>query len=87
MQPSQCTECHARVQVQKNSWEHTSVQWDTAARSRCHELSGGGGEAARRAGAPRERCSILSEVIEDAARAGSVAVLDPRPVRPLGIAH
>jgi hypothetical protein len=87
MQPLQCTECAAQVLVQKNSWEHTSVQWNPAARSACRDFSGEQSGAARRSGAPRERCRFLTEAIEAAARAGTVAVLDPTPVRPLGSLH
>lgn len=33
MQPLQCAECKAQVLVQKNSWEHTTVQWSDQARA------------------------------------------------------
>ncbi|PXW30360.1 UNVERIFIED_CONTAM: hypothetical protein DES50_108170 [Williamsia faeni] len=87
MQPLQCTECGAKVLVEKNSWEHTSVQWNPAARTACREFSGENNGAARRAGAPRERCRTLTDEIEVAARLGSVTVLYPEPIRPLGLSH
>lgn len=87
MQPLQCTECSAQVLVQKNSWEHTAVQWTSAARGLCSELSGEPTGVALRCGAPRERCQMLTDQIEAAARVGSVVVLDPEPVRPLGLSH
>ena len=84
MQPLQCTECGAAVLVQKNSWEHTSVQWNDDARAACRELAGG---AAHRVGAPLERCQTLTDVIENAARSGSIPVADDTPVRPLAQSH
>ncbi|MGK9273047.1 hypothetical protein KXR83_18820 [Williamsia muralis] len=84
MQPLRCTDCGAAVLVQKNSWEHTSVQWDDSARSACRELAGG---TARRSGAPMERCQTLTDVIEKAARTGSVSVLDNTPVRSPAQSH
>ncbi|RZK96401.1 MAG: hypothetical protein EOP30_00310 [Rhodococcus sp. (in: high G+C Gram-positive bacteria)] len=77
MQPLQCTECGARVLVQKNSWEHTSVQWDDAARATCREIGDTGGG---RPGAPRKGCAALTASIARAAEAGVVPVRDPDPV-------
>ncbi|KAF0959986.1 MULTISPECIES: hypothetical protein [unclassified Rhodococcus (in: high G+C Gram-positive bacteria)] len=84
MQPLQCTECGARVLVQKNSWEHTSIQWDDAARSRCREI---GGTGPGRPGAPREGCAALTASIARAAQAGAVPVRDPDPVPTPVVVH
>ncbi|MEN0137185.1 MAG: hypothetical protein AAGC80_18695 [Rhodococcus sp. (in: high G+C Gram-positive bacteria)] len=77
MQPLQCTECGARVLVQKNSWEHTSVQWDDTARANCREI---GTIGDGRPGAPRRGCAALTASILRAAQAGAVPVRDPDPV-------
>ena len=84
MQPLQCTECGASVLVQKNSWEHTSVQWDDAARARCHEIGSAG---PGRPGAPRKGCSALTASITRAAEADVVPVRDPDPVPTPVVAH
>jgi hypothetical protein len=77
MQPLQCTECGARVLVQKNSWEHTSIQWDDAARATCREIDSAG---PGRPGAPRTGCAALTATITRAAEAGAVPVRDHDPV-------
>ncbi|EME66899.1 hypothetical protein ACXN1G_21145 [Rhodococcus ruber] len=79
MQPLQCTECGARVLVAKNSWEHTSVQWNEEARSRCPEMREQGGQDCR-PGAPRRGCAKLAETITWAATEGRLTVLDDTPV-------
>lgn len=77
MQPLQCAECGARVLVQKNSWEHTSVQWDDLARGRCHQIAGSGDG---RPGSPRKGCDALTTSIVRAAERGDITVRDPDPV-------
>lgn len=87
MQPLQCAECRAQVFVQKNSWEHTSVQWNADARSMCPELSSAHPDKADRPGLPLPRCGKLTESIEAAARSGEIEIVDPAPVRPLAESH
>ncbi|NLU81649.1 hypothetical protein [Rhodococcus sp. HNM0569] len=77
MQPLQCTECAARVLVGKNSWEHTSVQWDDAARTACHYVRDA---HAGRPEAPHPGCPALTATVEAAARDGSLTILDDTPV-------
>ncbi|WP_124389383.1 hypothetical protein [Rhodococcus wratislaviensis] len=84
MRPLQCTECGARVLVQKNSWEHTSIQWDDTARGRCREI---GGTGPGRPGAPREGCAALTASITRAAQAGAVPVRDPDPIPTPVVVH
>ena len=35
-----CGTCSGSVTVEKNSWHHTTVQWDANTLARCTELSG-----------------------------------------------
>ncbi len=79
MQPLPCSECGARVLVEKHSWEHTSIQWDTAARALCHEIDDElRGDS--RPGAPSKGCRVLNACIVDAATRGIVSVADEDPV-------
>ncbi|QNG17932.1 hypothetical protein G4H71_04565 [Rhodococcus triatomae] len=80
MQPLQCTECGALVGVEKFSWEHTSVQWNAAARARCQVLGAGDPGRDGRPGAPRRACPALSDSVTAAAESGAVPVHDDRPV-------
>lgn len=73
--PVDCGNCGARVLVRKSSWEQTSVQWDADAMASCPEL--------REAKALEQHgrglvlvCAALRESIENAARRGSVPILD-----------
>ena len=84
MQPLQCTECGARVLVQKNSWEHTSVQWDDTARAHCREI---GTTGDGRPGTPRKECAALTASITRAVEAGAVPVRDPAPVPTPVVVH
>jgi hypothetical protein len=73
--PVDCGNCGARVLVRKSSWEQTSVQWDADAMASCPELREA--EALRHHGRGLVLvCSALRESIEDAARRGSVPILD-----------
>ncbi|MEV5647346.1 hypothetical protein AB0L57_03755 [Nocardia sp. NPDC052254] len=87
MQPLQCAECRAEVLVRKNSWEHTSVQWNAEARAACRELSNARSGNPDRPGLPLPRCGKLTETIETAARDGRLEIADPAPVRPLAESH
>lgn len=73
--PVDCGNCGARVLVRKSSWEQTSIQWNADAMASCPEL--------READALEHHgrclvlvCAALRESIEDAARDGSVPILD-----------
>ncbi|MCZ4076614.1 hypothetical protein O1W68_01540 [Rhodococcus sp. H36-A4] len=79
MQPLRCSECSAQVLVAKNSWEHTSIQWDAAARALCHEIDNDAPNDGR-LGAPSRGCHALSASIVDAANRGDVVVTDSDPV-------
>ncbi|WP_068155391.1 hypothetical protein [Rhodococcus phenolicus] len=79
MQPLRCSECQAQVLVQKNSWEHTEVQWSAEARSRCREFGSASGPG-RRPGAPVITCSAMEASLTRAAAEGLVEVLDDAPV-------
>jgi len=79
MQPLRCSECQAQVLVRKNSWEHTEVQWNAQARSRCRELGGAAGSG-RRPGAPVLTCSALEAGVARAATEGLIDVLDDAPI-------
>ncbi|ORI26132.1 hypothetical protein [Rhodococcus sp. 1168] len=79
MQPLQCSECSARVLVAKNSWEHTSIQWDAAARELCHEIDSDA-PVDGRLGAPNRGCHALKKNIVEAALRGDVVVTDSDPV-------
>ncbi|MDJ0399314.1 hypothetical protein HNC20_10600 [Rhodococcus rhodochrous] len=78
MEPLRCGECAAQVLVRKNSWEHTSIQWNTDARRRCRIEQDGGREG--RPGAPRMSCSYLDETISRAATSGVIEVFDDTPI-------
>ena len=82
MQQLQCAECKAQVLVQKNSWEHTTVQWNDQARATCLEIADERefGRREGRPGAPRKQCGALIASIVAAARAGEIEVLDDAPV-------
>lgn len=82
MQPLQCAECKARVLVQKNSWEHTTVQWSDQARAQCLEIADERefGRREGRPGAPRKECGALIASIVNAATAGELEILNDEPV-------
>lgn len=63
--------------VQKNSWEHTSVQWDDTARQQCPEVAATDGG---RPGTPRKGCAALRASILAAAERGVIEVRDDEPV-------
>ena len=75
MHPVGCERCGVRVLVEKNSWEHTSVQWSTAqSETACAEYRDDPTLTLR--GARVGRCSALRESIVAAAVDGSIPVPD-----------
>lgn len=75
MRDVECTRCGVRVLVEKNSWEHTSVQWSTRRPDTvCDEYRDDPSLTLR--GARVGRCSALRESIATAAVAGLVPVAD-----------
>lgn len=76
MVPVNCRRCGAAVLVRKSSWTQTSVQWTGTALGRCEErctatqLAGHGDRDLFLA------CSALSGAIVEAARAGTLPVVD-----------
>lgn len=72
--PVNCTRCATTVLVKKNSLQHTSVQWTSDAASSCPEICAQVAAGAR--GAQILGCTALKKSIEDAVRAGVVAVPD-----------
>jgi hypothetical protein len=76
MMPVVCRSCGAQVLARKSSWNQTSVQWTVDASARCAER-----RDAEQISAPGSRgvflgCSALSETIADAARCGSLPIVD-----------
>jgi len=73
--PVECRECGASVLAAKFSVQHTSVQWDATALSRCAEF------AARRGLGEQtpliERCGALRASVEVAALEGRLPVSPP----------
>ena len=72
--PVACGQCGTEVLVKKNSARHTSVQWTSDAAVSCPEIAAklaGGIPPAQILG-----CAALKRSIDDAVRAGRVAVPD-----------
>ncbi|MEN8707275.1 MAG: hypothetical protein ABF306_14160 [Nocardioides marinisabuli] len=67
-----CLGCGAEVGVKKNSEHHTSIQWSTAAREQCPELSGRPSDPSGRG--LQQGCGRLVASIEAAVRDGAVPV-------------
>lgn len=65
-----CHRCGATALVEKFSWEHTSIQWQTGARDRCRELAAASDLHPGRV----PTCSAMDETIRDAVRSGQVPV-------------
>jgi hypothetical protein len=72
--PVTCTACRTDVLVKKNSPRHTSVQWISDAAASCPEI--GAQLAAGTRASQVLGCTALKRSIEDAVRAGVVAVPD-----------
>lgn len=73
-----CLRCHAGVQVRKSSWNQTSVQWTAAAVQSCQERC----QAAELESYGSRlflTCSALADSITEAARSGSLPVVDTDP--------
>ncbi|MGW6377493.1 hypothetical protein ACWFRB_15665 [Rhodococcus sp. NPDC055112] len=68
-----CARCGVEVRAEKNSWQHTSVQWSTAhPETVCHEYRDDPSLTVR--GARVGRCSALRESIAAAAVDGRIPV-------------
>lgn len=69
-----CRRCQATVLVRKSTWEQTSVQWDAESAARCVQRREF--DAIQRADRPFLVCFELRDSIEDAARSGSLRIVD-----------
>ncbi|MFE7327929.1 ferredoxin [Streptomyces sp. NPDC057565] len=68
MRPLACERCAAQVLVRKSSWQQTSVQWNGRAVALCAERE--------RAGAAFQGCGALRDTIREAARRGTIGLVD-----------
>jgi len=73
MRTVQCTNCTARVEVRKSSWQQTSIQWNQHALANCTELPQ---HAEQRRHCPIKGCAALRSAINEAAREGTIHVPD-----------
>lgn len=75
LQQVRCSECLAKVQVRKNAWEQTSIQWTGEALELCRE------RPARPAGnLPRDQfvgCETLRAAVRDATVQGELELANP----------
>ncbi len=72
-----CRYCHATVQVKKLGTEHTSVQWNSAATTRCavfDEIRASGGDPAR-----ARSCHRLTDSIKHAIAEGCLEEFSSAP--------
>ncbi|MFD1815725.1 hypothetical protein [Rhodococcus gannanensis] len=69
LQQVECRACHTCVLVRKNSFNHTSIQWQTDPASVCPEFTGAERGTAR-------SCSRLTASINHAVMEGIVEVRD-----------
>ncbi|MFD4293486.1 hypothetical protein ACFWPA_12485 [Rhodococcus sp. NPDC058505] len=74
LQEVECRSCHTCVLVRKNSFNHTSIQWQSDPATVCPEFAGAGGSTGSRQTCPRLVASINHAVLE-----GIVEVRDPNP--------
>ncbi|WP_137723205.1 hypothetical protein [Prescottella subtropica] len=72
LQEVQCRACGTCVLVRKNSFRHTSIQWQGDPARVCPEFTGAGGGPASRQTCPRLLASIEHAVME-----GILEVQDP----------
>ena len=73
--PVSCRHCGAAVLARKSSWHQTSVQWDGEAMATCLERRDAAAIAQHTRGLFLV-CSRLRDSIEEAARGGSLPILD-----------
>ena len=72
MQPLTCDKCGNQVEVEKFSWQHTSVQWLSDSETSCAEFRD---SPAPKAGSVHlTSCPALQESIKRAALDGRIAV-------------
>ncbi|NKS72846.1 hypothetical protein GS966_23740 [Rhodococcus hoagii] len=79
LQEVQCRACGTCVLVQKNSFKHTSIQWQGNPAEVCPEFTAAGGRAGSRQTCPRLLSSIQHAVME-----GILEVPEERPTDSAG---
>lgn len=67
-----CLDCLARVQVKKNSEQHTSIQWEPGALEHCHEFRRASSQPEGRA--LHDTCPRLRSSIDQAVRDGAIEI-------------
>ncbi|RVW06604.1 hypothetical protein [Rhodococcus spongiicola] len=71
LQEVQCRSCGTCVLVRKNSYRHTSIQWQANPEDVCPEFAGSGGRTGS-----RQTCPRLLDSIEHAVLEGIIEVRD-----------
>ena len=74
MQPHTCRTCGTHVEVEKFSYQHTSIQWRPDAEDTCEEFKAAVAAGEREIDATS--CQALRRSIEDAVLDGSLVVPD-----------
>ncbi|MGW5074674.1 hypothetical protein [Rhodococcus sp. NPDC004095] len=64
LQEVECRTCHTCVLVRKNSYNHTSIQWQADPATVCPEFAGAGARPGARQTCPRLMASINHAVME-----------------------
>jgi len=64
LQEVECRACGTCVLVRKNSYKHTSIQWQADPAEVCPEFNGAGGQTGSRQTCPRLLSSIDHAVLE-----------------------
>ncbi|MFA6577258.1 MAG: ferredoxin [Nocardioides sp.] len=87
MRPVDCAVCGAEVLARKSSWDQTSIQWTTDARTRCVE------RALPHPPEPRPNrnafagCAALKDSVREAAVRGELEVQSHEPLKISPEAH
>ncbi|MFC7446496.1 hypothetical protein [Rhodococcus daqingensis] len=74
MEPLECDRCGNCVFVEKNSWQHTAIQWTSWSEEACAEFRED--TRPRKAGIHFNSCSALREAIHRASVEGRIPVPD-----------
>lgn len=74
MQPHACSTCGTRVEVEKFSFHHTSIQWRSDAEETCAEFKDASAAGDRQVDATT--CKAMRASIEAAVLDGSIVVPD-----------